>query len=111
MRLVEARHLPDNPTDASAAFLQVAVPEIRAAVRAGDLPVCLVFDPADHTHTAWRKAAVQGLAREAAPGRINAVAGDDEAAIAAGIEYLARAPGVTGQYLPLDGHGAGNPAH
>jgi hypothetical protein len=111
MRLIEARGLPENPTDASSVFYQAAVPEIRAAIGAGDLPVCLVFDPADRTHTAWRKAAVQALAREAAPGRINAIAGGGEAALAAGIAYLARAPGVTGQYLPLDGQGVGNPAH
>lgn len=111
MRLVEAHNLPDNPTDASSVFAQTVVPEIRAAIGAGDLPICLVFGRADHTHAAWRKAAVQALAREAAPGRINAIAGGDEAAIAAGIAYLARAPGVTGQYLPLDSQGAGNPAH
>lgn len=110
MRRVEARRLPDNPTDAAAVFLQGAVSEIRAAIDAGDLPLCVVFDPADHTHTAWRLAAVQALAREAAPGRVNAVASDDDAAIAAAADYLDRAPGVTGQYLPLDRQGAGNAA-
>ena len=110
MRIVEARPLPDNPTDAAGAFLQGAVPQVRAAIEAGELPLCLVFDPADHTHTAWRLAAVQALAREAAPGRVNAVAGDDEAAIAAAAGYLGRAPGVTGQYLRLGGQGAADPA-
>jgi len=111
MRLVEARKLPDNPTDAAIVFAQTAVPEVRSAIAGGDAPVCVVFDPADHTHSAWRIAAIQALARESAPGRVNGVAGDDEPAIAASIAYLGRAPGVTGQYLPLDGQGAGNPAH
>lgn len=111
MRLVEAGNLPDNPTDASSVFHQTAVPEIRAAIGSGDLPICVVFNPADHTHSAWRRAAVQALAREAAPGRINAIAGEDEAASASAIDYLARAPGVTGQYLRVDGQGARNPAN
>lgn len=110
MRIVEARRLPDNPTDAAAAFLQGMVPQVRAAIEAGDLPLCLVFDPADHTHTAWRLAAIQALAREAAPGRVNGVASDDDAAIAAAADYLGRAAGVTGQFLHLDGQGAGNAA-
>lgn len=107
MRVVEARGLPDNPTDAAFAFGRIGVPMVRAAIAGGDLPLCIVFDRADHTHSAWRRAAVQSLAREAAPGRINAVAGDDPQAALA---YLARASGVTGQYLQLDGQGAGDPA-
>jgi hypothetical protein len=50
---------------------------------------------------------VQTLAREAAPLRVNAVAGSDPAAIEAALAYLAAADGVTGQYLPLDSAGAG----
>jgi hypothetical protein len=50
---------------------------------------------------------VQELARAAMPGRVNAVAGDSEAAIAAALRYLNEAPGLTGQYLPLDDAGAG----
>lgn len=70
-------------------------------------PLTLVFPPADHTHRGWRLAAVQSLARAQAPRRINAVESDDEAAITAAASYLERAAGVTGQYLQLDGHGAG----
>jgi hypothetical protein len=47
-----------------------------------------VFPAADHSHRGWRLAAVQGLAREHAPRRVNAVASDDEAAIAAAARYL-----------------------
>jgi hypothetical protein len=66
----------------------------------------LVFEPADHTHTGWRRAVVQQLAREHAPRRINAIASDDPAAIESACRWLETAPGVTGQYLPLDGNGA-----
>ena len=59
----------------------------------------LVFAPADHTHRGWRLAAVQELARAAAPLRVNGVAGDDDAAIAAADRLPRRAPGVTGQLL------------
>ena len=67
----------------------------------------MVFAPADYTHRAWRLAVVQGLARELAPRRVNALASDSEAAIAAALAYLEGAAGLTGQYLPLDDAGAG----
>ena len=72
----------------------------------GEGLLVLIFPPADHTHRAWRLAAVQGLARELAPRRVNALASANEAAIAAALAYLERAPGLTGQYLPLDDAGA-----
>ena len=68
----------------------------------------LILPPADHTHRAWRLAVVQGLAREYAPLRVNAVASDDPDAIASALNYLDNAPGLTGQYLALDGIGAGD---
>jgi hypothetical protein len=110
MRIIDARGLSANPTDAAAEFMAETLPRIRAAIGAGDLPLCVAFDPADHTHAAWRVAAIQALAREAAPGRVNGVSGVDEAALEATSRYLQFAEGVTGQYLPLDGQGAGNPA-
>ena len=67
----------------------------------------IVFAPADHTHRGWRLAVVQGLAREHAPLRVNAIESDDDVAIAAAAAYLGSADGVTGQFLPLDGVGAG----
>ena len=67
----------------------------------------IIFAPADHTHRAWRLAAVQGLARALAPRRVNALASDSEAAITAALAYLEGAAGLTGQYLPLDDAGAG----
>ena len=67
----------------------------------------LIFPPADHTQRAWRLAAVQSLAREYAPIRVNALASDSEAAIAAALAFLESAEGVTGQLLELDDTGAG----
>ena len=67
----------------------------------------LVFPPADHSHRAWRLAAVQALAREHAPIRVNALASDSAKAIAAALAYLETAGGVTGQLLQLDDTGAG----
>ena len=54
-----------------------------------------------------RLAVVQGLARDLAPCRVNAFATDNEAGIAAALDWLASADGVTGQYWPLDAEGAG----
>jgi hypothetical protein len=98
--------LPGEPLAAAARFHAEDMPRALAALaQGGDL--VLVFAPADHTHRDWRLAAVRGLARAHAPARVNAVAGDDEAALAAACAYLERAPGVTGQLLPTDGTGAG----
>jgi hypothetical protein len=63
--------------------------------------LALIFPPAPYDHRGWRLAAVQDLARAAGPARVNAIAGDDEAAIAETLAYLERAPGVTGQLLAV----------
>ena len=108
MKTVSARGLADAALDAAAEFHARVLPLVRKVVVDGE-PVCVMFDPADHSHRAWRVAAVQALAREAAPARVNAVAASDDQAWATTIEYLERAPGITGQYFPLDGQGAGDP--
>lgn len=105
MHLVRVEGLPDDPLSAAAAFHTDWLGKLVPPRNGKD--ILLVFAPADHTHGGWRLAAVQGLARETAPIRVNGVASEDEAAIAAALEYLANAPGVTGQYWPLDAAGAG----
>jgi hypothetical protein len=97
MALLRVGPLPDEPLHAAARFHADILPHI-APMTPG---LTLVFAPADHTHRAWRLAAVQGLARRWAPIRVNAVASADEGAILAANTYLDEAPGVTGQYLPL----------
>jgi hypothetical protein len=102
--VLEVGTLPAAPLDAAASFHRDVVPAIRAnsAVPA----LALVFPPAGHDHQAWRLAAVQGLARELAPDRVNGIVGRDEAAIAETAAFLAHAPGITGQLLEVDGNSA-----
>ena len=109
MALLRVGPLPGEALAASARFHAEHLPAVLAALadQGEGEALTLVFAPADHSHRGWRLSVVQGLAREHAPRRINAVASDDEAAIAAAARYLAMAPGVTGQYLVLDGSGAG----
>jgi hypothetical protein len=71
--------------------------------------LAIVMPPAPYDHADWRRAAARDLARAMAPKRVNLIAGDDERAVTAALAYLVTAPGVTGQYLPLDGHGAADP--
>jgi hypothetical protein len=105
MAMLRVGALPAEALAASVHFHAVVLPRVLAVLDRGE-SVTLVFAPADHRHRAWRLAVVQGLARQYAPLRINALASDDEEAIAAAAAYLAAAEGITGQYLPLDGNGA-----
>lgn len=107
MRRAAVEGLPADPLDAAARFHAEVAPVLAGA--ADDLLV--VFSPADYTHRGWRLAAVQMLARAAAPRRVNAVASGSERAILAAERYLGAAPGLTGQYLPLDDEGAGAVLH
>lgn len=99
--------LSDDPLVAAAQFHAEWLPRVLAALDRGETLVTLVFPPASLAHAGWREAAVQLLARERTPARINAIAGDDEAGIAATAAFIAAAPGLTGQYLVIDGNGAG----
>ena len=107
MRRVAVEGLPADPLAAAARFHTDVAP---ALADAGD-DLLLVFPPADHAHRGWRLAAVQMLARSLAPRRVNAAASASEAAILAVERYLGAAPGLTGQYLPLDDAGAGAVLH
>ena len=105
MQRIDVTGLPGTPSAAAAVFYGEWQERVQTALAKGSL--ALVFPPAGHEHGAWRLSAVQTLAREMAPARLNAIASDDETAIAAALAYLAAADGVTGQYLPLDSVGAG----
>lgn len=98
MKTVPIGPLPAAPLDAAAVFHRDHLPACRDA----PTDVAIVFTPADHTHRAWRLAVVQELARAAAPLRVNAVSGADDAAIENALAYLAAAPGVTGQVLVVE---------
>lgn len=99
--------LAEDPLDAAADFHARLLPGIEMALGGGADPLTLAFPPAGHDHDAWRRAAVQGLARRFAPSRVNAVATDDRAALDAAAAWLEQAQAITGQYLQLDGTGAG----
>lgn len=99
--------LPEDPLAAAALFHGEIVPQVRAAIEAGDAALVIAFPPASPAHRDWRRAAIATLARELAPARINAVEGEDRAALAAATAWLLDAAGVTGQLFPLDSQGAG----
>ncbi len=80
---------------------------LRSAPPPAGEDIVLIFPPADYTHRAWRLAAVQALARDHAPIRVNALVSNSEPAIAAALAYIGTADGVTGQLLELDDTGAG----
>lgn len=108
MALVRVGPLPDDALAAAAAFHAEVLPEVLQLLdraQAGE-DVVLIFAPAPHDHHAWRLAAVESLARQAAPVRVNGLAGSDEAAITEALAFLAAAPGVTGQILAVDGKSA-----
>lgn len=98
MQRIEARGLADAPLDAAADFTGRFLPHIRAGF---PQDAVILFDAADHTHETWRRAMIEELAREAVPGRVNAIVGQGEAAIAQTIAFLENAPGVTGQIFTL----------
>jgi hypothetical protein len=108
MKRIAVDDLPGDPLAAASVFDQHWLPYAEETLAAGD-DLLLAFAPADHTHRAWRLAVITGLARKYTPLRVNGVAGEG-AALGEAERYLAAAPGVTGQYLQLDGNGAGNPA-
>jgi hypothetical protein len=108
--------LPDEAIDAAALFYAEHAKRIpRAlwhartdAISPDDVPdgITVIFPLADHTHQSWRLAAIQQLAREVAPLRVNAIVGTHDPDIELALAYLADAPGVTGQVLELDGNPA-----
>lgn len=106
MAVFEIPSLDQDPGAAAAQFYSQHLSLIVAQLAAVQEPLTILFPQTDYTHAAWRLAAVQTLARQAAPQRVNAVAGGGQAARQAAVRYLAAADGVTGQVLQLDDAGA-----
>lgn len=102
MQVIHVDDLPAAPLAAAAHFHGLIVPQIEARAQ-GASGVTLLLPAADDTHRAWRTAALGALARALAPARINALAGGDETARERALAFVAAAPGLTGQVLPLDG--------
>ena len=103
--VVSVSELPHSPLDAAAHFYARVIPGLRESL-ADAAGLVIHFPPADHSHRAWRVAAVQELAREAAPKRVNAIVGGGKAEQDEAISFLERSPGVTGQLLAVDGKSA-----
>lgn len=102
--VLDCSALPVNALEAAARFHGEFLPQVAKLLDGADSLV-IVMPAAPYDHADWRRAAARDLARAHAPSRVNVVGGND---VAATLEYLAKAPGVTGQYLPLDGTGAGD---
>jgi len=101
MRLIEAGLLPGNPLDAAGAFMAFHLENARALLAEPDCTaLAIILPPAGREHRDWRLALARDLAREAAPKRVNIVAGAPGEQRTAILSFLADAPGVTGQYLP-----------
>jgi hypothetical protein len=107
--VIRVEGLPGAALDAAGVFHAEHLQRARAALAGKVDALALVFPEAAYDHAPWRKAVVADLARAAAPKRVNAVAGSDLAAIEMTLEWLEEAEGITGQLLPVDGTGAGNP--
>jgi hypothetical protein len=101
--VLQLTDLPEGALDAAAAFYALWAERVHDAIAETDEALVLVLPAAGYEHNGWRRAAVQELARQAAPKRVNAIAGDDPEAIAHTIDWLAQAPGITGQVLPVVG--------
>lgn len=103
MATVRVTALPADPLGAAAAFHGEWLPRIREELAASaDESSVLIFPPAEHSHRGWRLAAVQELARELAPRRVNALACDSVSGEAAALALLAECQGLTGQLMAID---------
>ncbi|AKM07442.1 Rossmann fold domain-containing protein [Pelagerythrobacter marensis] len=110
MKVIAVDDLPGDPLAAAAVFHQHWLPFAEEVLASGQ-DLLIAFAPADHTHNAWRRAAVASLARKHAPRRANAVTTGQREAMQGAQDYLTGAPGVTGQYLPLCGGDTGKAGH
>jgi hypothetical protein len=102
VRLVRATGLPESPLDAAMDFYSRILPAVREGPGAVE-EIVVGFEPAGHEHHAWRLAAIQELAREMAPCRVNGVVmpAANPVGCAEALNYLHRAPGITGQLLSV----------
>ena len=105
MRLIHVGALPASALEAATEFHARVLPKVLALLRppGGGEDIVLAFPSASYDHRGWRLAAVQDLARAAAPLRVNGLMGDEDAALADTLAFLADAPGITGQLLAVDG--------
>ena len=99
--MLEVTSLPKSALDAATHFHAEILPQARELIGRETAGLTIHLPAADYDHDDWRRGAVRDLARAFAPKRVNLLAGGDEAAVSQAGEYLASAPGVTGQLLNL----------
>lgn len=99
--IIRVDRLPESALDAAAAFHAKWADEVRNAAAQGSECIIVVLHPAPFDHADWRRAAARDLARAYPDHCINIVGGLDGGALARMVEFLGRAPAITGQYLPL----------
>jgi len=100
MRQIEVGLLPSGALDAATAFMAFDLEAARAALADGQATaLAIILPPAGDDHRDWRLALARDLAREAAPKRVNVIAGTPGEAREQTLHFLSDAPGVTGQYL------------
>lgn len=97
--------LADRPSEAAQQFYQHHWLALRAAIEQSAESLAILLPGAPNAHDDWRRAMVRDLARAHAPKRINAIGGGSPEARAAALAFVDKAPGVTGQYFPLDQDG------
>ena len=89
--------LPEAALEASAVFYAQHLPAIALQARESAGSLVVIFPAAAYDHRTWRRAAIADLARAYAPVRIIGLAEGTSSEEARILDYLARAPGVTGQ--------------
>ena len=99
--VIRVEPLPDPALDAAAAFHARWADDVHCAAAQGREFIVVVLNPAPFDHADWRRAAARDLARAYPDHCINIVAGIDGGALTRMVDFLGRAPAITGQYLPL----------
>ena len=96
--------MPGDPLEAASTFYGHHVKPIEVGLSVLDI-LTVQLPAVPETHEQYLRAAMGALARKVAPRRINAISGNDDAAMERAAAWLASAPGITGQYFAVDGAG------
>jgi hypothetical protein len=106
--VLQPSYLPDGPLEAAARFYAEEIPLLRKlleheAAENGEAvdALMIVFPVAGKPHQGWQLAVIQSLARELAPLRVNGLTGGGADALQQATQWLAAAPGITGQLLSV----------
>lgn len=91
-----------NPLDAATDFFRNHLDRAQKALEGNADSLVIMLPSATSDHDDWRRAVARDLARQYAPKRVNLLGGGDFMAVEAMLAYLRAAPGVTGQYCPLN---------